>query len=409
MTSDTAPAPERPFTQLSVYLVALSVGLTTMSFNVWYPFLPLYALRLGATSDANALFWVFCATSAQGIGRLVTGPAWGVLSDRFGRKSMLLRALFLSTLTGMVAAVVQAPWQLTIAMALNGLLSGLIPPAIALISVSVPESRLNAGLSTITGAQYIGTTTGPLLGAVLAVLFGYRGSIFVASLIPFIAAFSVLFWVPRDRVAVQRLDQKGKKVKLEPFKMTGQFKLLVFIYFVVFALNQLIRLATPIVLRAIEGRDDVQFETGMIFAAGGLVSAISVLVVGPRIFRPGNRRWTMAIACVIAAVGFSLIVLAPNVAVYVCGFLLVAAVLSAMVPTTNTLIAATASRARRGTAFGIAGSAQAMSFVVGPGGAALFAAISMDAGFTFLAGFLLAVGALIFFALKEPTVKQDEA
>lgn len=401
--SEQAETPEREFTQLHVILVAISVGLTTMSFNVWYPFMPLYALKLGATSDANALFWVFCATSAQGIGRLATGPLWGILSDRYGRKTMLLRALFLSTLTGMVAAIVQAPWQLTIAMALNGVLSGLIPPAIALVSVSVPESRLNSALSSLTGAQYIGTTTGPMLGALLAVLFGYRGSIFVSSLIPFIAAFSVLFWVPRDRVSLVRRDGKSGAAELEPFKASSQFVLLVFFYFVVFALNQLIRMATPIALRALEGRDDVEFETGVIFALGGFVSAVSVFVLGPRVFRAGSRRWTMGLACAVAALGFVLLLAAPNVAVYVIGFLLVAMVLSALVPVTNTLIAATASRARRGTAFGIAGSAQAMAFVVGPGGAALFAAISMDAGFGFLALFLVAVGGLVFAALKEPS------
>ena len=189
-----AVRPQREFDQRAVYLVGLSTALTTMSFNVWYPFLPLYALKLGATSDADALFWVAMAATVQGIGRLVTGPIWGVLSDRYGRKSMLLRALFLSTTTGMIAAFVQAPWQLTLAMGLNGLLSGIVPPAVALISVGVPEERLNNALSLLTGSQYVGTTVGPALGGLLAVFLSYRASIFIASLIPFIGAFTVLFW-----------------------------------------------------------------------------------------------------------------------------------------------------------------------------------------------------------------------
>ena len=381
-----------------------------MSFNVWYPFLPLYAIKLGATSDADALFWVAMATTVQGIGRLATGPLWGVLSDKYGRKSMLLRALFLSTTTGAVAAFVQAPWQLTIAMGTNGFLSGLIPPAVALVSVSVPEEKLNSSLSVITGAQYMGTTIGPALGAVLAILFGYRGSIFVASMIPFIAAFSVLFWVPADRVETSRsrCGSGRDKVELEPFKATGQFVLLVFVYFIVFAMNQLVRLATPIALRAIEGTDDVQGEAGIIFSLGGAVSAISVLFLAPRFFKPGTRRWTMALACLIAAGGFITIALAPGVGLYIAGFLFIAAVLSAMVPTTNTLIAATVSRARRGTAFGIAGSAQAMSFMIGPGFAAVFAAISLDLGFAILAALLVVVAGMLFVMLREPSMRVDD-
>ena len=55
-----------------------------MSFNFWYPFMPLYLLSVGATSQANALFWIAVATSIQGVTRLLTGPIWGVLSDRWG-------------------------------------------------------------------------------------------------------------------------------------------------------------------------------------------------------------------------------------------------------------------------------------------------------------------------------------
>ena len=45
-----------------------------MAFNVWWPFLALYMIELGATSDANALFWVFVGTTIQGISRLLTSP-----------------------------------------------------------------------------------------------------------------------------------------------------------------------------------------------------------------------------------------------------------------------------------------------------------------------------------------------
>ena len=88
----------RPFTNTHTLLVSAALGVTSMSFNVWYPFLPFYALKLGATSDANALFWVAVANICQGVTRLATGPVWGVLSDRFGRKMIFLRSLYLSSL-----------------------------------------------------------------------------------------------------------------------------------------------------------------------------------------------------------------------------------------------------------------------------------------------------------------------
>ena len=79
---------------MATKIVALAVCVA-ISFNCWWPFLPLYALDLGADSDADALFWVAVATATQGVARLLTGPLWGVISDRYGRKVMFLRALFL--------------------------------------------------------------------------------------------------------------------------------------------------------------------------------------------------------------------------------------------------------------------------------------------------------------------------
>ena len=42
----------------AVLTIAAGAGLASLSMNFWIPFLPLYMLELGATSDANALFWV---------------------------------------------------------------------------------------------------------------------------------------------------------------------------------------------------------------------------------------------------------------------------------------------------------------------------------------------------------------
>jgi len=398
--SISSPPQHNPLAMLTI---AVAVGVTTMSFNCWWPFLPLYAIELGAKSDANALFWVAIATSIQGVARLLTGPIWGVISDRYGRKMMFLRALFLSSTIGGAAAFLSAPWQLSIPLGLAGVFSGFNPAAIALISVSVPDSKLNSSLSLVTGAQYVGATLGPAFGAVLAIVLDYRSTILVASFIPLITGAAVLWFVPRDAVGgATATATTTPKEKLEPFKPSFQFWLAILLYLVIFALNQLLRLATPISLRAIEHKEHVAGLVGLTFSLGGLVSAISVLFVAPRFFRVGGMRSGVVGAICIAALGHVIVGVAGSTALYLAGFLTIAMVLSAMTPTSSTLIAANATRARRGTAFGIASSAQAISFAVGPIGAAVFAAVSLEAGFIFLAGMLLALALLLKLSLREP-------
>jgi MFS family permease len=77
-----------------------------------------------------------------------------------------------------------------------------------------------------------------------------------------------------------------------------------------------------------------------------------------------------------------------------------------MMPATNTMIALNVSRERRGTAFGIASAAQAAAFMVGPMSAAMFATVSLKAGFATLSVLLLALAALVGFAGREPAAEK---
>jgi DHA1 family multidrug resistance protein-like MFS transporter len=326
-----------------------------------------------------------------------------VVSDRFGRKVMFLRALYFGSVTGAVAAVVVDPWQIAIAFAVQGLFSGFIPAAIALVSVSVPDSRLTSTLGWVTGAQYIGTTVGPAVGALLAIVLDYRGAILVASVVPLVAGTLVLLRVPADMPGSGQASAGGAgKGQLEPFRPGYQFALAVLIYFVVFSLTQLVRLATPIALRGIEGSDDVAGVAGIAFSLAGLVGSLGVIFLAPATFKAGSLRTAFTLWGLVAAVGHVGLALAGSTFAFVTGFVVVGLVMSIMVPATNTLIAGNAPRSRRGTAFGIAGSAQAVSFMVGPAAAAIFAALSLEAGFMALGLVMVAMSLLTFLTLREP-------
>jgi len=106
--------------------------------------------------------------------------------------------------------------------------------------------------------------------------------------------------------------------------------------------------------------------------------------------------------CAASAAFHVLLATAGSEWVFIAWFTLISLVQAAMLPASNTLIASAVPRARRGTAFGFAGSAQAIAFMVGPLAAAGFAAVSLDLGFFVLGALFVALGVLLRLALAEP-------
>jgi MFS family permease len=239
---------------------------------------------------------------------------------------------------------------------------------------------------------------------VLAIVFDYRGAILMAALMPAVVGTLVIFFVPTDRVATVSGDDRGAKVALEPFRPHFQFWLAIFLFLVIFAMTQLLRLATPIALKDIEATN-VDGVIGITFTLGGLTSAIAVLFLARRYFRQGSMRPALVISCALTGAAHLLLAASGTVPLFVAGFALIALLQAAMIPATNTLIAANVSRARRGTGFGIAGSAQAIAFMIGPMGAAGFAALSLELGFVVLGAVFGAMALLLLVALREPDME----
>jgi len=389
----------------AVVAIATATGSTSLLMNVWFPFLPLYMLQVGAKDEPTALFWVAVGMSAQGVGRLIGGPLWGLLSDRLGRKKMFVRSVYSAALTSFVLAIIIAPWQVAIALAIQGLFSGFIPAAVALTSVSVPDAKVREALNAVSGAQYLGSAIGPAVGAAMALAFGYRGAIFCSGLLIATVATVVIFLVPADTMRKKELDLSGAAIALPPFKPTLQFSLAILLYFSLFALTTFRTIATPIALKDIAGAN-VTEVTGLAFALGGIASALGVWALSTRFFRKQRLRNILAVTCVLTALGHLLLALSTSVWLYVLAFTLASFLNASMMPATNTMIALNVSRERRGTAFGIGSAAQAVAFMVGPMSAAIFATISLKAGFATVGALFVALAALVAFAVREPPVEK---
>lgn len=394
----------------TTWIIATATGAGTLSIHLWYPFLPLFLLTIGVHTEADAAFWVAMGLAGQGAGRMLGGPLWGALSDRVGRKKMFIRALGSAGFITLFLGLIQQPWHLVGFMFLHGVFSGFNPAAVALASVSVPENRVRWALSMASGGQYIGTAVGPALGALLAYLVGFRGVTLISGALVIAVAVLVYFKVPADQVGsggrstenAAHSQSASASGGLEAFRISLQLALAILIYFTIFSLNNFRSVSTPIALRQLDA-DQAIALTGLAFSLVGVASALGVVLAASGMVRGRRLRTVITVTTLLTGMAFSAMGASTTVAAFVTALAVGSLLNASMFPATNTLIALNTGKARRGTAFGIASSAQALGFVAGPAAAALFAATSLSAGFVAVGLLLVAFAVLIGVVLKEPS------
>jgi len=179
--------------QRNLAVLWVGVFVTSASYSMVVPFLPIFLLEIGV--HRNVSIWSGLMFSSTFLMSALISPYWGALSDRYGRRPMLLRSGFSLFAAYVATALVQTPAQLLVLRAIQGLLSGYIPSAIALIGTSTPQRQVGYSLSLIATASATGSIVGPLLGGSVSHLFGTRVSFAAAGVLVLLAGVLALFFV----------------------------------------------------------------------------------------------------------------------------------------------------------------------------------------------------------------------
>lgn len=196
--TEAAPSPDDKFPPALIPLLGV-VFINMVGFGVVVPLLPFFAKALNAPEwQITALF------SAFSLGQFFAEPFWGRLSDRVGRKRVLLVTV-LANIVGYVALAFVGDIWLAIAVRLfTGLGSGNISTVQGYIADVTPP-RQRAGRMGLVGAAFgVGFIVGPALGGLLvdpdAGALGYRLPLFVAAGLSVLSALAILAFLKESRV-----------------------------------------------------------------------------------------------------------------------------------------------------------------------------------------------------------------
>jgi hypothetical protein len=128
------------------------------------PQLVLHFLR-GQTSEAALVYGLF--GTAWALMQFVFLPIQGALSDRYGRRPVIVLSDLGTSLDYILMALAPAPWVLMVGRVLNGITSASISTASAYIADTMPPDRRSAGLGMIGVAFGVGFVIGPAMSGLL--------------------------------------------------------------------------------------------------------------------------------------------------------------------------------------------------------------------------------------------------
>lgn len=196
----------------AMFTLILSIMVDVFGFSMVIPLLPLLAKSLGAT---DLMYGIIISSNAIAI--LIFGPIWGKLSDKYGRKPILMISQAGTGLAFLLLAFSNSLYIIFAGRILDGIFSGQFPIIRAYISdVTTPQTRTSQ-MSKIMVGYTSGMIIGPLLGGILGTFGWWYPMIFASllSIISIILTLKVLVEsMPRERI-------RDLKIKRELIKASS--------------------------------------------------------------------------------------------------------------------------------------------------------------------------------------------
>ncbi|CAM5376466.1 Multidrug resistance protein MdtG [Frigidibacter albus] len=278
--------------RLALTFILLTVAINSIGVGLIFPVMPDLLEEVTGGTVANAALWGGVLATAYAAMQFVFGPIVGNLSDRYGRRPVLLSALAVMTADYLLMSVAHTVWLLLVGRVIAGITAATHAAAGAYIAdISAPDERAkNFGL--IGAAFGVGFVAGPLIGGLLAGI-DTRAPFYAAAAMA--AANLCLGWVVLPETvtdAIRRPFSWARANPLASFRAIGRLPglqrmlLVLFVYSVGFHVYPVI---WSFYGKARFGWDD--WMIGLSLAAFGLcIALVQALLVGPAIRQPGGSR-----------------------------------------------------------------------------------------------------------------------
>lgn len=350
-------------------LLAMMVTFALMmssSYTMLIPFLPIYMQsELGAKAD-NVSLWSGVTYAITFAISAFVSPIWGKLSDKMGKKPMIIRSSFLLAITYFLGGIVRTPFELFLVRAFQGIASGLWPACLVMMSACVPKNKIGISMGLMQSANICGGIIGPLLGGILATAFGMRNSFYVGAVALSLITVTTILFIKEPPVAPEKEINKAQNTSYLTFiKDKNILILLLCVCMTNLVILQIQPIVSLYVQQLSHNSDKAVLLTGFIMSLGGIAGALASPLWGKTGQRVGFYK-TITLAFISAGLLMSLQGVPNSLVLFGLMQFLCGLGFSGIFPSANSILVLLTPPSSRGMGFGSLFSAQMIGGALGP-------------------------------------------
>lgn len=389
-----------------INLIVLWFGqfLVSSGMSMIMPFISLYLQSdLGVTDPKQLVWWANIIFASNFITSFIFQPLWGGVADRYGRKIMLLRSGFGMSIVMVLMGFSTTPWHLLILRILNGVISGFIPAATALMSALAPKDKIGFAMGTLQSGAVAGTILGPFIGGLLAEVVGYRPIFYITGSLMFLA--SVVAWIT-VKENFQRQESAGKAniSLIKNFRELIKIPQIPSLYSVTVGIQVAMlssMMLVPIFVQELHGEYMLSFFAGLVGSVTGFSNMIASPVLGRAADRFGHEK-VLVIALIGGALSFIPQAMVDNIWQLLASRFLLGVFMGGMLPSVNALLRKHTPDGMESRAYGFNSSFLSLGNIIGPLiGAILGGIIGIRGLFLFGSGLLMLNACWTWFVLNK--------
>ncbi len=395
--------------QKTVYIMFVAQLMTAVGFSTVHPFLPLYVEALGARSSLSIELLSALVFSGQAVAMMIASPIWGSLADRFGRKIMVQRSMFGAAAAVFLMAFVTSAEQLVILRTLQGLISGTLSAANALVASIAPRERTGYAMGLLQTGLFGGVAMGPLLGGVIADLLGFQEAFILTAVL--LTLSGLLVWKGvREQFVPSAASSPGLRAVLQGWQqilaVPGVRPAYALRFLTGFARSFIWPFIPLFILTLLATGAAVNTFTGVVVGLASVMSTITALYLGRLGDKVGHRR-VLTISALVSGVLYLLQTFIGEAWQLLLLQLLAGAAFGGIIPSVSALLARYSGPVAAGRVYGfdnsVAAAARSAAPLIGAGLVHVFGLRSIFAG----AGVLFLITAIIAARLLPRSVPAD--